>query len=107
MANTIDNAYIKDEILYMNAAASMAKFNDIKSYYETYMKAATNAEYKEEITKTYNRYFASAKGQPSPKFENYENYAGGTTSLDDFKGKYVYIDVWATWLYLALKKSLF
>ncbi len=38
-----------------------------------------------------------AKGQPSPKFENLENYAGGTTSLDDLKGKYVYIDVWATW----------
>ncbi len=35
-------------------------------------------------------------GQPSTKF-NYENYAGGTTSLDDLKGKYVYIDVWATW----------
>jgi len=23
--------------------------------------------------------------------------AGGTTSLDDLKGKYIYIDVWATW----------
>lgn len=36
-------------------------------------------------------------GSPSPTFENYENYAGGTTSLKDLKGKYVYIDVWATW----------
>jgi len=24
-------------------------------------------------------------------------HAGGTTSLSDLKGKYVYIDVWATW----------
>ncbi|MGB1042713.1 MAG: TlpA family protein disulfide reductase [Tenacibaculum sp.] len=38
-----------------------------------------------------------AKGLPSPKFVNYENYKGGTTSLDDLKGKYVYIDMWATW----------
>ncbi|AOW20080.1 TlpA family protein disulfide reductase [Urechidicola croceus] len=38
-----------------------------------------------------------AKGKPSPKFTNYENYNGGTTSLEDLKGKYVYIDVWATW----------
>ncbi|OSY86965.1 thioredoxin [Tenacibaculum holothuriorum] len=38
-----------------------------------------------------------AKGTPSPKFENYENHKGGTTSLDDLKGKYVYVDVWATW----------
>jgi len=37
------------------------------------------------------------KGTEAPKFSNYENYKGGTTSLDDFKGKYVFIDVWATW----------
>ncbi|WP_299554403.1 TlpA family protein disulfide reductase [Seonamhaeicola sp.] len=36
-------------------------------------------------------------GKPSPTFVNYENYKGGTTSLSDLKGKYVYIDVWATW----------
>ncbi|MEO8773424.1 MAG: TlpA disulfide reductase family protein [Gelidibacter sp.] len=36
-------------------------------------------------------------GSPSPTFENYENFKGGTTSLEDLKGKYVYIDVWATW----------
>ncbi|WCC44673.1 TlpA disulfide reductase family protein [Tenacibaculum finnmarkense] len=37
------------------------------------------------------------KGVVSPKFVAYENYKGGTTSLDDLKGKYVYIDLWATW----------
>lgn len=38
-----------------------------------------------------------AKGLASPKFVDYENHKGGTTSLDDLKGKYVYIDLWATW----------
>lgn len=38
-----------------------------------------------------------AKGKPSPKFTDLENNNGGTSSLDDFKGKFVYIDVWATW----------
>ncbi len=33
----------------------------------------------------------------SPKFTNYENYDGSKTSLSDLKGKYVYVDVWATW----------
>jgi len=37
------------------------------------------------------------KGMASPKFFNFENYNGGTTSLDDLKGKFVYIDLWATW----------
>jgi thiol-disulfide isomerase/thioredoxin len=37
------------------------------------------------------------KGAPSPTFDKYENHKGGTTSLSDLKGKYVYVDVWATW----------
>ena len=28
---------------------------------------------------------------------DYLNFKGGNTKLSDFKGKYVYIDVWATW----------
>lgn len=53
------------------------------------------------LTKVYNdkQYLAKnlAKGMASPKFVDYENNAGGTTSLEDLKGKYVYIDLWATW----------
>jgi thiol-disulfide isomerase/thioredoxin len=40
---------------------------------------------------------ALPKGSSSPVFKNYENFKGGTTSLSDLKGKYVYVDVWATW----------
>ena len=45
----------------------------------------------------YNSNKKIAKGRPSPKFENYIDIKGGKKSLDSFKGKYVYIDVWATW----------
>jgi thiol-disulfide isomerase/thioredoxin len=38
-----------------------------------------------------------AKGQPSPEFKGYLNYKGGKSDLADFRGKYVYIDLWATW----------
>lgn len=38
-----------------------------------------------------------AKGKKAPKFEDFVNHRGGTTSLSDFKGKYVFIDLWATW----------
>ena len=37
------------------------------------------------------------KGNKAPNFSNYENYNGNTSSLLDFRGNYVYIDVWATW----------
>lgn len=36
-------------------------------------------------------------GSASPEFHNYENFKGGTTSLADLRGKYVYVDIWATW----------
>jgi thiol-disulfide isomerase/thioredoxin len=50
------------------------------------------------LTQFFNQKLAAAKlvGTPSPTFD-YENYKGGKTSLESLKGKYVYIDVWATW----------
>ena len=37
------------------------------------------------------------KGAVSPTFVGYENFKGGKTSLKDLRGKYVYVDIWATW----------
>tara|TARA_R110002073_G_scaffold312586_1_gene484095 strand:- start:20229 stop:21296 length:1068 start_codon:yes stop_codon:yes gene_type:complete len=37
------------------------------------------------------------KGKMAPEFNNYLDYKGGEKSLKDFRGNYVYIDVWATW----------
>lgn len=59
----------------------------------------------EPMLNSYKNYLAESislkddlpAGSPSPIFENYENYKGGKTSLSDLKGKYVYVDVWATW----------
>ena len=50
-----------------------------------------------DITANYDQMKDLMKGKPSPTFTGYENHAGGVTSLSDLKGKYVYIDVWATW----------
>jgi len=53
-------------------------------------------------------------GKPAPQFA-YKDIKGKTVSLSAFKGKYVYIDVWATWCkpcmmeipdLLALQKAL-
>jgi len=70
------------------------------SYDETFrngLKAQLGQE-KQQLTQMAQQALAAGKlkGKPSPSF-NYENFKGGTTKLEDFKGKYVYIDVWATW----------
>jgi thiol-disulfide isomerase/thioredoxin len=50
------------------------------------------------IKQYYNQTKANKKlnNAAAPAFD-YENFAGGKTKLADLKGKYVYIDVWATW----------
>ncbi len=58
-----------------------------KSFDQQHARAKQQAVTKNKLT----------KGKPSPKFKNYLNYKGGKTSLDALKGKYVYIDIWATW----------
>ena len=73
---SIDAAYFKSED---------DSFEEMKAFYKEYY----------EERQAINRDLG--KGTPSPIFNNYENYAGGTSSLEDFKGRYVYIDVWATW----------
>ena len=59
-------------------------------------KISTNELFKTKLAEKFEKVKKLAKGQPSPSF-NYENYKGGTTSLESLKGKYVYVDVWATW----------
>lgn len=58
---------------------------------------ACKSNSKEERYNSFISYDDTKKGTVSPKFTDYENYKGGTTSLADLNGKFVYIDIWATW----------
>jgi thiol-disulfide isomerase/thioredoxin len=64
--------------------------------FSTIKEIAKNEKTLKQVTEKYNKVQNLVTGKSSPSFD-YENNAGGTTSLADLKGKYVYIDVWATW----------
>ncbi len=91
------NESIKNELLLSIAKFRISLTNDIEEFYNVFMAASTNEGNNKIITDRYNKLMTVSKGRPSPQFVDYENYTGGTTSLDDLKGKYVYINVWTTW----------
>lgn len=88
---------IKNKLLFDAAKYEITYSDDFESYYQAFMAGSTDEKNNAAITENYNKLKTVAKGNASPKFEGYENFAGGTTSLDDLKGKFVYVDVWATW----------
>lgn len=93
----ISSKEVKDDLLFGAYSMYLGSVDDITAYYNEFMATDNTKVNKDKLTKQYKEMLPTSKGQPSPKFVNYENYAGGTTSLDDFKGKYVFIDLWATW----------
>lgn len=93
---TVKSQNIKNE-LAASFSYEVGLFNDkMESFYKELLSVSTDEYFKKELTEKYSKLKKLTKGNPSPKF-NYENHKGGTTSLDDLKGKFVYIDVWATW----------
>lgn len=97
VVSSVENETIKNGLLFDFANGAIGYSKDIETFYQLFKENSTNKKNNDLIAEKYNKLTAVAIGRPSPKFFNYENYAGGTTSLDDLKGKYVYVDVWATW----------
>ncbi|WP_300567339.1 TlpA disulfide reductase family protein [Flavobacterium sp.] len=92
----IKNEFLKNKILKSLQIKISLSNPDLEYLYNELMLIITDENWKNEITKNYNSIKKLVEGTPSPTF-NYENYKGGKTSLESLKGKYVYIDVWATW----------
>ncbi|WP_159950867.1 TlpA family protein disulfide reductase [Polaribacter septentrionalilitoris] len=74
----------------------LSSYNDIDSSLLS-LVSRQNQQVLDYLNQTYAKNKVMGKGNPSPKFEGYVDIKGGKKSLDSFKGKYIYIDVWATW----------
>lgn len=100
----LETLFDADEATFKEALAKK-KANDIsmidgKGFDETLVKMLRPSFDQEEkfLLDYYKQKVAAKKmeGVVSPSFD-YENHKGGKTKLEDLRGKYVYIDVWATW----------
>lgn len=94
---TNKNQEIRDELMFENAKVYLSYSEDPQAYFDLYMANASDEAYISAVKKDYEKLLTLGEGKPSPEFTDYENFKGGTTSLGDLRGKYVYIDVWATW----------
>lgn len=92
----LPNGYAKDFMMYDFLTFGLSPKPSLDQVYAIYKNSDPNPENFAKITERYNKLKTLQAGSPSPSF-NFENHKGGTTSLDELKGKYVYIDVWATW----------
>ncbi|CAM1371106.1 Thioredoxin family protein [Tenacibaculum litoreum] len=92
----------KSKVIGNNLLADLSRQVSVRNpnaeeLYNGIMKLSSDKALKEKLTEKFNKIQKLTRGKTSPVFANYENNAGGTTSLTDLRGKYVYIDIWATW----------
>ncbi|WP_040278006.1 TlpA family protein disulfide reductase [Psychroserpens damuponensis] len=86
-----------DVIDYLSSFLVSPGNENMESIYNFFVNNSTNEDTKKKLTASFEKNKNLIKGKPSPQFVNYENHKGGDLSLTDLKGKYVYVDVWATW----------
>lgn len=86
-----------DVIDYLGSFLVSPANPNMESVYNFFLENTTKDDTKKSLTETFEKNKDLVRGKPSPQFMNYENHKGGEMSLTDLKGKYVYVDVWATW----------
>ena len=94
--SSLPDGYAKDQVMQETLRYGLKADETLDEAYTLYKDSNPDPKSLAEITKRYEMLSTITKGKPSPTF-NYQNFKGGTTSLEDLKGKFVYIDVWATW----------
>lgn len=87
---------IRNSILYGTMQYLLTPNERLDEFFTFFNEHSTNAKDIKKMKEQYGIFQSLTNGNLSPQFE-YENYNGGTSALSDYRGKYVYIDVWATW----------
>ena len=94
---SINSPSIKNSMAKSLIYALSPSNENMDSLYAIVKQLSNDKDFSTKLDEKYEKLQKLTKGSPSPTFENYENHKGGSTSLGELRGKYTYIDVWATW----------
>ena len=97
-ADNLSDPAVKEIILHHIASAYVDNFgvkdiSEIENLYHTYVRDTLLTS---SFARKYERWDLSRPGKRSPGFRA-PDVDGKVHTLADFRGKYVYIDMWATW----------
>ncbi len=92
----IKSTLIKDRIVSMLFRLINDHNANMEQDYQEIIKMLSSKRLKQKATQKYNSLKSTAVNKKTIGFK-YENHNGGFTSLEDLKGKLIYIDIWATW----------
>lgn len=87
---------IRNALLYNTMRYMVGPNDKLDGYMDFFKEHSSDKVALADMEEQYEAYQGLMKGNPSPSFD-YENHKGGKTKLEELRGKYVYVDVWATW----------
>jgi len=96
VAKKVKNKRIKERLLYSYAIQNLEDTKDRSGFFSAYKKYAKDTSFIKKITARFKELNRLNPGEKAPEFE-IPDVNGKLVKLSDFKGKYVYIDIWATW----------
>ena len=95
----VSNQFIKDYYAYYVMDDAFNRENDstlLKKVYQAILPEIKEPYYRDYVQTAFKNVVTYVPGKPAPSF-SFQDVSGKTVTLADLKGKYVYIDVWATW----------
>jgi len=95
----ISDPHIREYYEFVNISAALKMMKDsaeAEPHYMAYMQKARRADYRKQVEEIFRNLVSYTNSSQAPEF-SFRDINGNRVSLKSLRGKYVYIDVWATW----------